>query len=115
MKPFLLRSFLALPLRTADDIAEVQAAELWILVGQDIRLHIAECRLRFVLDAVVKVLDNVLFKVLSTWIRGDNRIAIKVGEFRVGDSENIHLDPIGQERNHRMHLLRDAGCSVKGN
>src|ERR1700730_14914610 len=115
MKSFLLRSFLALPLRTADDIAEVQATELWILVHQDIRLHIAKCRLRFVLEAVGKGMDNVLFKVLSTWIRGDNRVAIKVGEFRIGDSENIHLDPIGQERNHRMHILRDTGRSVKGN
>src|SRR6266700_2194827 len=88
--------FLALPVRTADDTAEVHALELWILVRQHICLHIAECRLRLVLDAVVKGLDDVFFKVLGAWIRGDDRFAISVGEFRVGDSENIHLDTVGQ-------------------
>src|SRR5258708_24179278 len=56
--------FLALPLRTADDTAEVRALKPWILVRQHIFLYIAECRLRLALDAVVKGLDDVLFKVL---------------------------------------------------
>ena len=49
------------------------------------------------LDAVVKGLDDVFFKVLGARIRGDDRLAISVGEFRVGDSENIHLDTVGGE------------------
>jgi len=60
--------------------------EFWILVRQYICLHIAECRLRLVLDAVVKGLDDVFFKVLGARIRGDDRFAISVGEFRVGAS-----------------------------
>ena len=64
MKSFSLRNFSALPLRTADDTAEVHALEPWILVRQYICLHIAECRLRLVLDAFVKGLDTVLFEVL---------------------------------------------------
>jgi hypothetical protein len=32
--------------------------------------------------------------VLDARIRGDDRFAIGVGEFRVGDSENIHLDTV---------------------
>src|ERR1700692_4672067 len=91
-----LRDFLPLPLRTADDTAEVHALELWILVRQYICLHIAECRLRLVLDAVVKGLDDVFFKMLRARIRGDDGFAIIGGEFRVGDSENIHLDTVGQ-------------------
>src|ERR1700730_15970881 len=88
--------FLALPLRTADDTAEVRALELWILVRQHICLHIAECRLRLLLNAVVKGLDDVFFKVFGARIRGDDRLTINVREFRVGDSENIHLDTVGQ-------------------
>src|SRR5216683_904027 len=107
-----LRDLLALPLRTADDTAEVHALELWILVRQYICLHIAECRLRPVLDAIVKGLDNVFFKVLGTRIRGDDRFAISVGEFRIGDSENIHLDTVGQQRNHWMHVLGNSRRSV---
>src|SRR5260370_23668815 len=91
-----LRGFLALPLRTADDAAEVRALELWIFVRQYICLHIAECRLRLMLDAVVKGLDDVFFEVIGARIRGDDRSAISSGEFRVGDSENIHLDTVGQ-------------------
>src|ERR1700687_3031466 len=87
---------LALPLRSADDTAEVRALELWILVRQYIRLHIAECRLRLALDAVVEGLDDVFFKMLGARICGDDRFAISVGEFRVGDTENIHLDTVGQ-------------------
>src|ERR1700751_981203 len=83
---------LTLPLRTADDTAEVHAVKLWILVGKHIRLYIAECRLRLVLDAVVEGLDDVLFKVLGARIGGDDRFAIGVGKFRVGNSENVHLD-----------------------
>src|SRR5438270_7839414 len=104
--------FLALPLRTTDDSAEVHALELWILVRQYICLHIAECRLRPVLDAVIKGLDNVFFKVLGARIRGDDRFAISVGEFRISDSENIHLDTVGQQRNHRMHVLGNSRRSV---
>src|ERR1700738_2007634 len=91
-----LKNFLALPLRTADDTAEVHAPELWILVRQYICLHVAECSLRLVLDAVVKGLDDIFFKVLGARIRSDDRFAISVGEFRVGDSENIHLDTVSQ-------------------
>src|ERR1700683_8950 len=109
------RNFSALPLRTADDIAEVQALKPWILVRQYICLHIAKCRLRLVLDAVVKVLNNVFFKVLSPWVGGDDSLAISSGEFRVGDPKNIHLDTVSQERNHRMHVLRDTGRGVEGN
>src|ERR1700674_2868752 len=90
------RDLSALPLRTADDTAEVHALKLWILVRQYICLHIAECRLRLVPDAVVKGLDDVFFKVLSARIGGDYRFAIRAGKFRVGDSENIHLDTVGQ-------------------
>src|SRR6266404_4700435 len=88
--------FLALPLRTADNAAEVHALELWILVRQHICLHIAECCLGFVPDAVVKGLDDVFLKVLGSRIRGDDCFAISAAEFRVGDSENIHLDAVGQ-------------------
>src|ERR1700738_1575344 len=90
------RDFLALPLRTADDTAEVHALELCILVRQYVCLHIAECRLGLVLDAVVKGLDDVFFEALGARIRCDDRFAIGAGEFRVGDSENIHLDTVGQ-------------------
>src|ERR1700757_1462523 len=96
LSPRMAWDLLALPLRTADDTAEVDALELRILVRQYICLHIAECRLRLVLDAVVKGLDDVFFKVLGARIRGNDRFAISVGEFRVGDSENIHLDTVGQ-------------------
>src|SRR6478736_1673219 len=91
-----LRDFLALPLGAADDTAEVDALELWILVRQYICLHIAECRLSLVLDAVVKGLDDVFFKVLGARIRGDDRLAISVEKFRVGNSKNIHLDTVSQ-------------------
>src|ERR1700726_4071831 len=39
-----LRDFSALPLRTADDAAEIGSLEIWILVRQHIRFHVAECR-----------------------------------------------------------------------
>src|ERR1700694_2480246 len=68
---------LGLPLRVPDDTAEVHALELWILVRQYICLHIAECRLRLVFNAVVKGLDDVFFKMLGAWIRGDDRFAIR--------------------------------------
>src|SRR5438105_13630732 len=44
------KAFLALPLRTTDDAAEVHALKSRILVRQHICLHIAECRLRLALD-----------------------------------------------------------------
>src|ERR1700687_358763 len=92
----------ALPLRTADDTAEVHTLELRILVREHICFHIAECRLRLVLDAVVKGLDDIFFKMLGARICGDDCLAISVGEFRVGNSKNIHLYAIRQQRNHRM-------------
>jgi hypothetical protein len=49
----------ALPRRTADDTAEVHALKLWILVREYIRLHIAECRLRLVLEAVVEGMSSL--------------------------------------------------------
>src|ERR1700686_1944804 len=90
------RDLSALLLRSEDDTAEVHALKLWILVRQYIRLHIAECRLRLVPDAVVKGLDDIFFKMLGARICGDDCLAIRVGEFRVGNSKNIHLYAIGQ-------------------
>src|SRR4029077_9726547 len=91
-----LRDFLALPPRTADDTAEVHALELWILVRQYIGIHSTERRLGPVPHSVVKGLDNVFLEVLGSRIGGHDRLAISDGELRVGDSENIHLDTVGQ-------------------
>ena len=64
----LLRVYLSFPLRAADDRAEVYLLEICILVGQYIRIHVAEGRLRLVLVAVVKGLDDLFFKVLGSRI-----------------------------------------------
>jgi hypothetical protein len=41
-----------------------------------------------------KSLDAVLFQVLSAGICGNDSFAISTGKFRVGDSENVHLNTV---------------------
>src|ERR1700756_4508777 len=102
------RKFLTLPLRAADDTAKVDALETRILIRQNIRLYIAKCRHRLVLDAVVKGLNDVFFEVLGARIRGNDCLAINIRKFRIGDSKYVHLDAVSQQRNHRMHVLRNS-------
>jgi hypothetical protein len=46
--------------RAADHAAKVAAVKVRLLIGENVGLNIAEDRVRFVLDAIVKRLDDVL-------------------------------------------------------
>ena len=46
-------------------------------------------------------------------MRVHHRLALGVGEFGVGDAQHVHLDARGDQRDHRMHVLRNAGRGVQ--
>ena len=89
--------------------------EAGIFVCEYVCFHISEGSLRFVFDAVEEGLQDILFEINCTRERLHDRVAVRVWEAGVVDSEHIHFDACRQEGNDRMHVLRDAGSRVKCN
>ncbi len=66
-------------------------------------------------DAVVEGLQDILFEMGCTRVRLNDCVPVGVCEAGVVDSEHIHFNTGRQQGNDRMHVLRNAGRSVKCN
>src|ERR1700746_1517078 len=76
----------AVPGGAADHAAEVAAREVWIFVGEHVGLDVAEGGMRLVPDAVVEGLDDVFLETAAARMRLHHRLALRVGEFGVGNA-----------------------------
>src|SRR4029077_5248683 len=70
------RRCLPSPRRSADHAAEVASFEGRVLVGEHVGLHIAECSFRFVLDAVVEGLNDLLLEVIGARVGMHDSLAL---------------------------------------
>jgi hypothetical protein len=100
-------------MRAADHTTEISSPEMWVFVSQDVGLHIAESRVWFVFNPVIKSLDDILFETGRARIGCDYGIALRICEFVIGDAENVHFDPSGNERDNRVHMHRNAKRGVQ--
>src|SRR3982074_2285220 len=97
----------------ADHAAEIAAPEGRILIRKNIGLHIAERRLRLVLNAVIEGLDDVLLEVIRTRVRTYDGLPLRIAVFGISQAKYVHFDARRQERDDRVHVLRDAGCCMQ--
>src|ERR1700720_3183398 len=97
----------------ADYAAEIAAREMRILVGEHVGLYVAEGSVRLVFDAVVEGLDDVFLEAVAARMRPHHRLALRVGEFAIGNTQHVHLDARRHQRDHRVHVLRNAGRGVQ--
>src|SRR5216683_1851990 len=72
------RGGLPAPGGVADHAAEIAAGKMRILIREHVGLHIAEGRLRLVLDAVVEGLDDVFPEARAARVRLYHRLALRV-------------------------------------
>src|SRR6266852_3061748 len=98
---------------SSDDAAKIAAAEVRILIRQHVGLDVAEGRLRFVLDTVVEGLDDVFLEMRRTRMCTDHRLALGIAVFGISQAKYVHFDARRQERDDRVHVLRDAGRRVQ--
>lgn len=97
----------------ANHAAEVPGNELWILVREHIRLHIAKSRVWFLANAVVERLKDVFLKVRGAGVLGDNRIADLVRIVAIFDTEHVHFHACNQEGDYRVHVLGNPRGSMQ--
>jgi hypothetical protein len=71
----------------ADHAAEIAAPEGRILVRENIGLHVAEGRLRLVLDAVVEGLDDVFFEMYVPRMGMNYRLALFIAVFGISEAK----------------------------
>src|SRR5450631_1290631 len=102
------------PRGSSDDAAEIAAPEGRILIRQDICFHIAEGRLRFVLDAVIEGLDDVFFEMRRTRMCMHHRLALCVAVLGISEAKHIHFDAGRHQSYHGVHVLRDTRRRVQG-
>ena len=50
-------------MRAADNATEITAMKMQLLVGNNIRFHVAKCRIRLVPDAVIESLNDVFLEL----------------------------------------------------
>src|SRR6266702_582045 len=111
-KPF---AWSAAPRRVTNHTAEIAALKAELFVCEYVRFHVSEGSLRLVFDTVIEGLQNILFEMGCARVRLHDRVAVRLCEAAVVDSEHIHFDARCYEGNDRMHVLRDAGSRVKCN
>src|SRR5258705_6984608 len=63
---------------SSDDVAEIDAGEMRVLVRQHVGVDVAEGRLRLVLVAVVEGLDDVFLEMRATRMCMHHRLALRV-------------------------------------
>lgn len=98
-----------MPVRAADDGAEIAAMKVRLLVGDDVCLDVAEGSLGFMLDAFIEGLDDVFLEGGRTWKGRNHGLADGIGIALIGQAEHVHLDARGRQGDYRMHEFRDAG------
>src|ERR1700738_4580984 len=77
---------------SADHAAEIDAAEVRVLIREHVGVDVAEGRLRLVLVAVVEGLDDVFLETRSTRMCMHHRLALRVAVFRISQTKHIHFD-----------------------
>src|SRR5271155_5177272 len=85
----------ALPARAADHAAKIAMVEVWVLVGENVGVDVAEGRVWFVLVAVVEGLDDVFLETGRAGIGRDHGLAQGLRERLVGYAQHVHLDAGG--------------------
>src|SRR3984893_12817601 len=105
----------AAPRGVTDHTAEVAPVEVEILVREYVCFHVSEGSFRLVFDAVVEGLQDILFEMGCARVRLNDCVPVGVCEAGVFDSEHIHFNTCRYKGNDRMHVLRNAGRSVKCN
>src|SRR6266850_3123482 len=80
------------PRGAADHAAEIALMEVRILVREHVGIDVAEGRLRLVLVAVVKGLDDVFLETRSTRMCMHHRLALRVAVLGIAYPEHIHFD-----------------------
>src|SRR2546423_12333951 len=80
-----------------------------LFVGDDVRLDVAEGRIRLVFDAIVEGLDDVFLEALRPGMGLDNRRALDVAVFVISEAEDVHFDTGGKECDNRVPVRRNPG------
>src|SRR5260370_2723927 len=98
----------------ADHAAEIDAAEVRVLIREHVGVDVAEGRLRLVLVAIVEGLDDVFLETRSTRMYMHHRLALRVAVLGISYAKHIHFDAGRHQGYDRVHVLRDAGRRVQG-
>src|ERR1700720_4937758 len=107
------RMCLAGPGGGADHAAEILGLKRQILVGEHIGVDSAEGRLGLMVEAVIEGVDDLFLKATGARVRADDGLALGLGELGKSDTEHVHLDAGGNERDDGMHVRWDAGRGVQ--
>src|ERR1700680_2242870 len=105
--------YLAGPGRGADHAAEILGSEGGGLVGEHVGVDSAEGRLGIMVEAVGEGVDDLFLKATGARVRADDGLALGLGELGKSDTEHVHLDAGGNERDDGMHVRWDAGRGVQ--
>src|ERR1700724_2693181 len=97
----------------ADHAAEILGLKRRILVGEHVGVDSAEGRLGLMVEAVVEGLDDLFLKATGARVRADGGLVLGLGELGKSDTEHVHLDTGGDERDDGMHVRWDAGRGVQ--
>ncbi len=94
-------------------LAEIHPLERRILVGQHIGLDIAKGGLGPVVDGVVEGLDDFFLEMVRARMPLHDGFALGLGELGKSNAKHVHFDTGADERDDRMHALRDARRRVQ--
>src|ERR1700692_3897030 len=103
------------PCGTQDDLAEVQALVRRIAKLEHVGLDVAEGRLGLLDRSLRKGINDAVLERLLTRMRSHDLNPLFVAELVVGHPKHVHLDPGGDERDHRLQVFRHARRGVQRN
>src|SRR5438105_7590729 len=101
------------PGRVQNDLHEIAPTEARYEVLQDVRLYVAEGRLRLGSDAVGERLEDAALEV-RTWMQRSDLGPLAVTDVVIADAQHVVLHTGGDQRDLGFHELRDTRAGVQG-
>src|SRR5471032_199416 len=88
------------PCGSENNAAEIQAFVVRIFQCQHVRIDGAKGRFRLADHALCKRIDDAFLEVLDPRVRRYHQLALRVGEFVIGQTEHIHFNARSHQCDH---------------
>jgi hypothetical protein len=65
--------------------------------------------------AIIKGMDDLFLEMVSTWVRGDDFLAITIGNIEIAEAEHVHFDPSRDQGDFWLFMLGNTWRGMQSN
>ena len=65
--------------------------------------------------AIIKGMDDLFLEMVSPWVRGDDFLAIIIGNIEIAEAEHVHFDPSCDQGDFWFFMLGNTWRGMQSN